>query len=620
MADTGNAPVFRAVHNDDCVAESKLDNSACNALQTALLETSRIAFEVEPREPSTEYRLQIGDLTPVNAGGRAFRHHVEWPNDLYLESARGLADIKVFSRRQDSPNEAWRLRATLLIAVVSSKLSEEAFDAMVRDLTALSSGLLFDLVSKSFAGITKGSAVSKPKLSPHSAQLDLRFLEALVEDLGVTLLEISTQPESGLRAERVVAAWTGSERLSHDAIPWLAARGIDPRARSFGREILVPRLNVVADVSCVEHGVIRWFLQIIRDRAKEYARRAEAERKSIESDKRFRSRRFDNGPSLYELFDQPKIEKLEKAVSRSRSIDRALHGMLALPFLVNQRPVQPREPTPVFRHVGSYHRFWRSMRDYLRRSTLMLEYNLNERTKPTWRMYEQWVFLQIAAACEDIGLTPSSHESLFRRLGTHLFTVDLRRGTRLGFTGRDGRVMLLRYEPWIFSRGLAMRNGDAVFQGREGEAPWSPDLLIEVFEPSIKDRPLRLALAIVIDAKYTKKIQEHHWEDTSKYQMIRGTESGAQVVRQVWVASPAEPIAAGVVTFRDPSLSWSPAGPDSPVSASEFLQGAVSLIPDPKLPRGVVCPAAREFMVGLLAWLQFPEGNTRLRAELEAGS
>jgi len=62
-------------------------------------------------------------------------------------------------------------------------------------------------------------------------------------------------------------------------------------------------------------------------------------------------------------------------------------------------------------------------------------------------MYEQWVFLQVAAACEEIGLRPSSHESLFRRLGAHLFTVDLRRGTRLGFTSTDGRIVIIRYEP-----------------------------------------------------------------------------------------------------------------------------------------------------------------------------
>lgn len=618
MADTDNTPTFRAFHNDDCVAESALDKPAPGVLQATLLETGRLTFEIEPKEPTLEYCLQIGDLSLSSTRGKAFRHHVEWPSDLYLESARGLVDIKLFSRSEDSSSKAWRLRATLLIAVVSSKVSEEAFEAMVRDLTALSSGLLFDLVSKSFAGIAKRAAGSKPRISPHSAQLDLRFLETLVEDLGVTMLEISTQPESSLRAERVVTAWTGSERLSNDAIPWLAARGIDPREPSFGREILVPQLNVVSDSRCIEHGVIRWFLQIIQGRAKEYARRANAERKSIECDKLFRSRRFSNSPSLYELFDQPKIEKLAEAVSRARGIERALRGMLALPFLTNQRPVQPREPTPVFRYVLSYQKFWRSMRDYLRRSTLMLEYNLDERNKPTWRMYEQWVFLQIAAACEELGLTPSSQESLFRRLGTHLFTVDLRRGTRLGFTGRDGRVILLRYEPWIFSRDLALRNGDAVFQGREGEAPWSPDLLIEVFEPSIKAAPLRLSLAIVVDAKYAKKVQEHHWEDTGKYQMIRGTQSGAQVVRQVWVAAPSNPDGAGVITFRDPSLNWSPAGPDRPLSASEFLQGAVSLIPDPTATRGTVCPAAREFMVGLLAWLGFPESKTKLRDGLEA--
>jgi hypothetical protein len=247
------------------------------------------------------------------------------------------------------------------------------------------------------------------------------------------------------------------------------------------------------------------------------------------------------------------------------------------------------------------------MREYLRRTTILLEHSLDERSKPTWRMYEQWVFLQIAAACEELGLRPSSHDSLFRRLGTHLFTVDLRRGTRLGFTAADGRVVLLRYEPWIFSRDIARRNAEAVFQGRDGEAPWSPDVLIEVFEPPAPGLPPRLTLAIVVDAKYARRLEEHHWQDTGKYQMIRDTETGTQIVRQVWVAIPGEVDESGMVAFRDQSVSWTPEGPDRPLGASEFLQGVVSLSPDPSLPPGTLAPGARELMLGLLTWLSFRE-------------
>jgi len=609
-ADAG-LPTLRAYHGDDCVAEIPLDSPAPLDIRATLSESQRLTFEVEPREAGVDYQILVGDLAPSHALGTGYRRHVEWPSDLYLDSARGLVAIKLYSRPQEAPEGGWRPRATLPVAVNSAKLTESLFEAMIGDLAALSSGLLFDLLSKSTGGLTRRGAGDGARVSPRSAQLELRFLEDLVAELGGILLEIARQPQTALRTRRVIAAWTGSERLSPDGLSWFLARGLDPREATVGHELLAPRLQVVEASGSPEHGAICWFLRIVHERAAECAQRAKAERRSLEADKPYRSRRFGTDPSLFELFDQPKIDRLSEATLRAARIARAIRGMQALPFLRNQPPIAPLELTPVFRNVLSYHRFWRTMREYLRRSTILLEHSLDERSKPTWRMYEQWVFLQIAAACEEIGLSPSSHDSLFRRLGAHLFTVDLRRGTRLGFTAADGRVVLLRYEPWIFSRDLARRNGEAVFQGRDGEAPWSPDVLIEVFERPAAGLPPTLALAIVVDAKYARRLDEHHWQDTGKYQMIRATDSGAQIVRQVWVAIPGEPDDSGGIAFRDRSVSWTPYGPDRPLSASEFVQGAVSLAPDPSSPPGTVCPNARDLMRGILAWLSFREASGR---------
>ncbi|PQJ97106.1 hypothetical protein CXB77_03820 [Chromatium okenii] len=609
-----DVPMFAVYHHDDCVVTVPLDSVMAGAAP-ACQEMDRLTFEVSPKEPELEYRIQIGDVAPATAIGKAYRRHVEWPGERYLESARGLVDIKLFSRLEHAPAAAWQLRLTLLLAVSASKVTEAVFAAMVGDLASLSSGLLFDLASKSFAGIAKGKPQSRAavKLPPQSAQLELRVLEALVQEVSCSLLEISRQPEVFLRSERRVATWTGSERLTNDGLSWFVARGIDPRRPSTEGGIVGPRLRIIAHTQCVEHGVIRWFLDLIRERTKDCAGHASAERQRIVADKPYRNHRFGGEASLYEAFDQPKLDKLNEAIARAQRIDRALRGMLELPFLRQQRAIAPREPTPIFRYVLNYHRFWRSMREYLQRSTLLLEHSVDERSKPTWRMYEQWVFLQIAAACEDIGLRPSSHDSLFRRLGSQLFTVDLRRDTQLGFTAADGRRVLLRYEPWIVSRELARRSGDSLFQGREGEVPWSPDVIMEIFDPPVQGKPPQLAHAIVIDAKYTSRIEMHHWEGTSKYQMIRDTESGAQIVRQVWVASPVKPERGAVVRFRDPSVTWSLDGADRPVGTLEFLQGAVAMAADPQSPRGTVCPAAREFITGLLAWLHFPEAQRRFQ-------
>ena len=605
------SPVFRMYHHDDCLAEATLDTPLPAEPARRLPESYRLTFELEPREAGTQYRIVVGDLAPAKAIGTHLRRLIVWEEDLYLESARGLVELKLQSRTEGDLPDAWRPRASIPVAVASDKITEETFDAMVGDLTALSSGLLFDLVSKAMVGTLRGPAAHNIRISPRSAQLELNFLDGLTHNLGMILLAIARQPELALKPRRVISTWTGTERLSPDSLSWFAARGLNPRAASARHEIQGPRWQIEPELHSVEHGVMRWFLSLLSERAAECANRAHAERESLAADKPYRSHRFNDEPSLFDIYDKPKIERLESAIQRAHRIQRAIRGMQNLPFLHDQRPILPREMTPVFRYVYHYHRFWQAMRDYLRRSTLLLEYNLDERSKPTWRMYEQWVYLQIAAACDDLGLRPSSQESLFRRISAHLFTVDLRRGTQLAFTAADGRVISLRYEPWIFSRGLARRNGDAIFQGREGEAPWSPDVLIEIYDPPVKDKPPRLGLVIIVDAKYTRRIGEHHWEDTSKYQMIRDTAQGRQVVRHVWVAAPAELESGDLAAFRDPSVNWTDQGPDRPVSATEFLQGAVSLIPDPHAERGSVCPAAKELMGGLLTWLNFPEMKHR---------
>ena len=58
--------------------------------------------------------------------------------------------------------------------------------------------------------------------------------------------------------------------------------------------------------------------------------------------------------------------------------------------------------------------------------------------------------------------------------------------------------------------------GDSVYHGVGEEMAWSPDLLIEVFEEQNTGEE-ELVYAIIMDAKYTKKIVErHHWQNVLK--------------------------------------------------------------------------------------------------------
>jgi hypothetical protein len=114
--------------------------------------------------------------------------------------------------------------------------------------------------------------------------------------------------------------------------------------------------------------------------------------------------------------------------------------------------------------------------------------------------------------------------------------------------------------------------------------------------------------AVVVDAKYTGRIREHHWEDTAKYLEIRATHSGRQVVRQLWLAYPDEAIG---LSPGDSAIIWTPRGPDCP--REETFLGILGLLP----PEATAEPAEHEagwiaepcanavaFAGGLLAYLE----------------
>jgi len=120
--------------------------------------------------------------------------------------------------------------------------------------------------------------------------------------------------------------------------------------------------------------------------------------------------------------------------------------------------------------------------------------------------------------------------------------------------------------------------------------------------------------AVVVDAKYTTRIQDHHWNDTRKYRDIRATQTRRQVVYQLWLAYPN---ADEQVEPEDSAITWTERGPDC--QRDEFIWGRLGLIPPTEesaaLGRGTGWIAnaettANRLVQGLLAFL----GMTSFRA------
>jgi len=118
---------------------------------------------------------------------------------------------------------------------------------------------------------------------------------------------------------------------------------------------------------------------------------------------------------------------------------------------------------------------------------ILLQDGGEERLKSTQRMYEQWVFFQLAAAFRMAGLACSSQDGLFRRSRRFRFTLDVDRGARLTFLAADGQAVVLRFEPWIVPYDSALQRQDTLYRGavRE-ESAWSPDVLIEFLAAGVR--------------------------------------------------------------------------------------------------------------------------------------
>jgi hypothetical protein len=227
---------------------------------------------------------------------------------------------------------------------------------------------------------------------------------------------------------------------------------------------------------------------------------------------------------------------------------------------------------PLFSHVESYRRIKTLIDSYLNELAPVVDIGGQERLKSTSRLYEQWIFLQCVESLRVLGFRGDNVVDLVERRGRDRYVVDLGRNTTVAFRAADGRLVRLRYEPWIFSREAAAAKEEILYRGRQGEVPWSPDVLFEVLSGD-GGRDSRAEYVLAIDAKYTRRLDEGNWAQISKYGEIRCTATRDKIARLLWLfypsAAPAEP--------HDPDVLWTRNGPDRP--PSETIEGSLGVLP-----------------------------------------
>jgi len=595
-----SAPIFQLTSSGFPMITVALDIGVAWDEPLPLGELHYCGFEVVNVETSNEYRVLVGDEDPTSeSGGMRYGTSDIWQEHCYFESSRGLVSVYLLSRTRNT-DDPWRERAALVLNVVPEKLGEARYLAMFEELRGLSVGLVFDLVSKTHRAVRGVGIRGVSTRPPH---IELMVLEDMWERLSLVLLRMTLQPVLSLKSQAGRRTLWGGERLDPTTLTRLAADGVDPRDARHPRPLKVVERRLSETSDTFEHRVIRGFLEYLSQRVGECQLSATEHIKAIEDDRPHRDVRLVPGPTIYETFDLPRVRRLEDACERAESLLRSIRHAGQLPFLRNVRPELKEPRSAVFDNVMPYHYFRRVMLSCLGGSLIVLDVQGDERIKSTSRMFEQWVFLQIAAAIRSCGLATKTEREFLKPLGRR-FVIDIDRGARIVFGSTDGREIHLRYEPYIFPSLVAKERADTVYRGTYGDTPWSPDVLIEFFTQDSGGN-MTLDYAVVLDAKYSRRISSKHWMQTDKYSEIRSTQSSKQVVKQVWLIHPAN----DGITCRDSAVQWTELGPTA--TRDEVVYGSIGVLPpeygstDSASTDNKVTDSARSFVAGILKFVGF---------------
>ena len=316
-------------------------------------------------------------------------------------------------------------------------------------------------------------------------------------------------------------------------------------------------------------------------------KRALTEIEEVLADKPWRERHDDlPGTSLFERFDYPRIQRLRELLRESVRLRKWASRIASAPVFAGLRPDGHLQASSITRFRPPYSLALRAALAWRMEGRVQIDTGALIRVKDTDRMYEQWVFLQLAAGLRALGYEMKQGKEVYRKISARRYVTDLPRGARLSFDEPTGTTIELYYEPWIRPRESAVRAGDLFFHGKGRAAAWSPDILMTVRTVSELNSQI-----IVFDAKYTRQVREEHWSGVRKYLQIRRLSDDGFPVRQVWLAAPGA---------EDDSIKWNEDGVNFPGGVIN-VQGTIGLSPTCDRTPGEPVPTVVEFLSGLLS-------------------
>lgn len=537
------------------------DDAAIDGSTVAIGENDKLDFVLRPEDPELEYRIRIGDVPiedllgdPEKAEGMSVASSRYWPKFHYFESGRGKTTIRVESRTPHTRDAQWARVIDAPVVVVPSKLGEESYLYMAAELQSLSRSLIVDLYGKSLK--TFDLRFSEESGAFHSREEELDAITNALDRMHPLLVQIARRPSVHIRSQVGTRRYWGSERLDAAASTRLCRQG-HYRSR---RPISVTSNQRVESFDIPEHRLLKAFLNTLGQRAQICAHAAQQHIDSIKEERPFRDINFRPGPTLYDLLDRPRIDRLQEAATRSSEEAMRALGLSRLSFLRYVPPSWTGLRVDPFQRSAEYRTAIGIVEAFLLKHTSWYDgEGQSVVTKLTHRLFEQWSYLQVVDAFRASGLQLAEWGESLRESIQSRFIVDFDRGLSFEGSLSEDLRLRIRYEPWILGDASAQQGEETLCRGSSTDVAWSPDIVIECLARHVDGwHPV---YGIVMDSKYTARVQQSHWSATMKYLEIRGTKTRTQVVKQLWLIAPGSPEA---ITSKDPAVEFDANGPSCP--------------------------------------------------------
>ena len=444
-------------------------------------EKERNLLKVTPNAPGPLEILVDGELLDTAVYGYWY-----WRPEKYA----GLYELQV-----RAPHQEVRVAH---VRVQPEKLTQERYEAMLTDISAIAIDLLFRLNSP--AG---EKAIAEQRTQAPSPLREYRQIAIILQELKDVMAHIRRSPYQVLDEQYEKKLLHEVQQFSRETIPLpgpvqMVADHIAPTASvtSLPETWHVPRRTLTYDVH--ENRLLKQFIQhqlvsrltLLKERAENEIKRREP----------IRAMKISRGWSDDETAE---ILKLDQVVAECQSMAQWCVAWYSDPFLKTVKPVViSGKATQVLLKNPFYSRFYRLYLRFQEELKISLDtehYITILALRKVWDLYEIWAIFQITQMVVvellNAGYTFVS-SSLFYEVEKDSFQFEVRKNIASIVLAKGDISIEIKYEP-VYASHQSVENVSILASKQRRGKHFTPDLAIEVYQRRV---PIHV---MIFDAKYS---------------------------------------------------------------------------------------------------------------------